>query len=104
MRHSSSNTSKKLPMHLPKNRASGGAGATRYASSTPLRSSRAQDWLSAMTVDKRNAVHTSPPAILRDSSTVGLQAKLKMTTTSSATKCYVLSTSRDHRYQSRTLL
>src|SRR6266852_7444196 len=90
-------------MHLPKNSASAGAGETRYASSTPLRSSRAQDWFSAMMVEKRNAVHTSPPAMRRDSSAVGLKAKLKITTTSSEKNSMELSTSRDRHSRRRSL-
>src|SRR5271165_1263306 len=76
-------TNRKLPSTLARKSAFGGAGETRYASSTWLRNSRAQVWFSATTAANRNATQINPPAISLDSSAVGLKAKLKMTTTSS---------------------
>src|SRR5499427_8228227 len=81
MRSSRIVTNRKFPTALARKRAFGGAGDTRYASSTWLRSSRAQVWLSATTAAKRNATQISPPAMRRDSSALGSKAKLKITTT-----------------------
>src|SRR5258708_35551838 len=93
----------KLLMTLPNNKASDAAGDTRYASSTPLRSSRAQDWFNATTVENKNATQNSPPARRRDSSDVGSNAKLKITTTSTAKNSMALNTSRDRHSRRRSL-
>src|SRR6266852_9806421 len=79
---SSTATKIKLPKALARKSEFAAAGETRYASKTWLRSSRAQVWLRATTAAKRNATHTSPPAIWRDSSALGSNEKLKTTTTS----------------------
>src|SRR5436853_1805050 len=78
---SSTLTKMKFPSALATNNELAGAGETRYASSTWFRNSRAHVWLSATTAAKRNATHTSPPAIWRDSSALGSKEKLKTTTT-----------------------
>src|SRR5580658_576071 len=75
-------TKMKFPITFARNNAFGEAGETRYASSTWLRISRDQVWFNATTAAKRNATHTRPPAIRRDSSAVGSKEKLKITTTS----------------------
>src|SRR5579864_5894313 len=75
-------TKMKFPITFARNKAFGGAGETRYASSTWLRISRAQVWFKATTAANRNATQTKPPAICRDSSAVGSKEKLKITTTS----------------------
>src|SRR5438445_1861626 len=80
---SSTLTKMKFPSALATNNELAGAGETRYASSTWFRNSRAHVWLSATTAANRNATHTSPPAISRDSSALGSNEKLKITTTSS---------------------
>src|SRR5580700_11300864 len=72
----------KFPSALARNSAFAGAGETRYASSTWLRNSRAQVWLSATTAANRNATHTKPPTICRDSSASGSKENTKITTTS----------------------
>src|SRR5215469_18153113 len=56
-----------------------------------------------MTVEKRKAVHTSPPAKRRDSSAVGLKAKLKITTTRRAKNSMELRTSRERHSRRRSL-
>src|SRR4029077_16012802 len=79
---SSTATKMKFPKALARKSEFAGAGETRYASKTWVRSSRAQVWLSATTAAKRKATHTNPPAICRDSSAFGSNEKLKTTTTS----------------------
>src|SRR5215472_14871317 len=103
MRSSRIVTNRKFPTALARKRAFGGAGDTRYASSTWLRSSRAQVWFSATTAAKRNATQISPPAISRDSSAVGLKAKLKITTTSSAKNSMELMASLERHSMRRSL-
>src|SRR5215472_3100753 len=56
-----------------------------------------------MTMEKRKAIHTSPPAMLRDWSAVGLKAKLKITTTSSEKKSMEFRTSRERHSSRRSL-
>src|SRR5216683_4427349 len=82
IRASSTITKIKLPKALARNKELAEAGDMRYASSTWLRSSRAQVWFRTTMAANRNATQTRPPAILRDSSAVGSKAKLKITTTS----------------------
>src|SRR3974377_1138583 len=79
---SSTVTKMKLPSALARNRELAGAGEKRYASSTWLRRSRAQVWLSATTAANRNATQIRPPAMRRDSSAFGSNEKLNTTTTS----------------------
>src|ERR1700689_4706945 len=73
------------------------------ASSTWLRSSRAQVWLSATTAANRNATQTRPPAIWRDSSAVGSNEKLKTTTTSKEKKSMELMASFERHSRRRSL-
>src|SRR5258708_9266668 len=94
----------KFPRHLPRKRASGGAGDTRNASRTPFRNSRAHDWFNAITVQKRKAVQINPPAIRRASSTEKSKVKLKMTTTSKAKNSMEFSTSRERHSSRRSLV
>src|SRR5438128_12537893 len=101
---SSTLTKIKLPKALARKSAFAGAGDTRYASSTWLRSSPAQVWFSATTAANRNATHTSPPAIGRDSSAVGLKEKLKITTTNSAKNNIELMASFDRHSSRKSLL
>src|ERR1700756_4790714 len=98
---SSTLTKMKFPSALATNNELAGAGETRYASSTWFRNSRAHVWLSATTAANRNATHTSPPAIWRDSSASGSNEKLKTTTTNNAKKSMELTASLD-RHSSRT--
>src|SRR5947209_3978681 len=56
-----------------------------------------------MMVEKRKAVHTSPPAMRRDSSAVGLKAKLKITTTSNAKNSMELIASLERHSRRRSL-
>src|SRR5215469_12627818 len=84
IRHSRIATNRKFPSALAINSELGGAGETRYASSTWFRISRAQVWLRATTAANRNATQTRPPAICRDSSAVGSKENANTTTTSSA--------------------
>src|SRR5678816_2274387 len=83
MAASSTETKMKFPSALARNNEFGGAGDTRYASSTWLRISRAHVWFNATTAANKNATQISPPAILRDSSAFGSNEKLNTTTTSS---------------------
>src|SRR5437660_1358510 len=101
---SSTLTKIKFPNALARKSAFAGAGETRYASSTWLLSSRAQVWFSATTAANRNATHTKPPAIRRDSSAVGLKEKLKITTTSSAKNSIELMASFDRHSSRKSLL
>src|ERR1700683_2222 len=86
-------TMMKLPSTLARNNAFAGAGETREASSTWLRSSRAQVWLSAATAANRNATQTRPPTMWRDSSARGSKEKTKITTTSREKNSMALSAS-----------
>src|SRR6202035_1034037 len=90
----------KFPSALARNSAFAGAGETRYASSTWLRNSRAQVWLSATTAANRNATHTKPPTMCRDSSASGSKENTKITTTSNEKNNMELSASFE-RHSSR---
>src|SRR3974390_3376795 len=97
-------TNRKLPSAFERKRELDGAGETRYASSTWLRSSRAQVWFRATTAAKRNATQIRPPAICRDSSAVGSKEKLKITTTSKAKNSMELMASFDRHSRRRSLI
>jgi hypothetical protein len=78
-------------------------GDIRCASSTRLRSSRVQAWLSAVTEAKSSATHRIPPAIWRDMAAVGSNANEKTTTTSSEKNSIPLIESRERHSSCRSL-
>src|SRR5580658_1608480 len=86
-------TMMKFPSTFARNNAVAGAGETRYASSTWLRSSRAQVWFRATTAANKNATQTRPPTMRRDSSASGSKEKTKITTTSREKNSMALSAS-----------
>src|SRR5581483_8232187 len=101
---SSTQTKIKFPRALAMNNEFAGAGETRYASKTWLRSSRAQVWLSATTEANRNATQINPPAMRRDSSAIGSNEKLKTTTTNSEKNSMELMASFDRHSSRRSLI
>src|SRR5881227_2310485 len=100
---SSTHTKIKLPNAFARNNGFAGAGDTRYASSTWLRSSRAHVWFKATTAANKNATQIRPPAILRDSSAFGSKEKLNTTTTNNAKKSMELMASFERHSRRRSL-